>query len=763
MSCDITLGKKRRMIRNKIHCNNADSPSKTKNISPEERDITFIIDKKTKETMKIRSSFALKSKLISLKFQIPYYIENKKEIILVNDDDLFNFFHSTKNTTIYNYEFYTFFGKDNFNAQYKACQDDKWTNIKKLFYNNDYFCKEHLNSYFFISFKNVNFNFYNFRDTIKDHIPINVIEIFTKKGVGISTHMFLYFQKYRNTIRDNERFMPFLIFYYPQLKKAKTIDSLYFLLNYAIVNCFVYFNDYEEYATNLFDIIKTKGLYNINEIIFKIIKDILDICAKKKYLYRPRVIIDRYSFKLDENENFKNKLYKDSEELEYKLYIIYSFKEKKTNEVLYDYLTNNKPNNFMFSFTDTLYTNIEYLPSKYPKIYSKIYPKINNYIKLQNCPDFESAQKILESEYNEIKENLNEFYETDDIIFFYVNQFITLLEKKIDLKKNKTLFLNIPFEIFDFIELENEKIYLLIKSETGFKTLENISNNSVCSILKNPLFNKLNNYFKEGIIERAVIQLIKNENSPFGEFKLIYEIDCFLNIFKKKDYNFTINEVLEKIKTLKHYKRLKNQYSKIEYKGIPILIIPFYNNSKEWDLSFIIKNENDKKELCLIQISVNKTIKKIQIMLTYFINKQTYIKAKINEIYGIKVDNINILFILSNQIQSLDTIGFLRKYDIPFIFFNHYKEPFDFRDKDNNYLKEFKLLPEHNYQINKDKFDESLTYEANSELEYDDNYYMDMDNNSSYEDEDIYSDDKNIQLNDIIKNQFINDEKEIFF
>ena len=762
MSCDRALGKKRRMLRSFEYDNDSKAKLKNKHTSPEERIITFIIKKGDNDydnkKIKINSSYALKIELQKLKFQIPYFIENNQERILSNDDDLFYFFHSTNYSKIYNYEFYTFFNQPIFDEQYKASQEENWTNIKKLFYNQECFCNDHLSSYSLITFKKVNFNFYNFRDTVNDHIPINIIEIFTKKEVGISTHLFLYFQNYRNTIRENERFMPFLIFKFPELKTSKKIDSVYFLLNYAIVNCFVNFTDYEKYATHLFNLIKDNGLYKINDIIFEIIKDIKNICNEKKYSYQPRVIIDRYSFKLDEKEIFKNKLYKDSEELGYKLFIIYSFKEKKTNEVLYDYLVRKKPDNYMFSYTDTLYSKIEFLPSKYPHIYSQIYPKITNYIKLQNCSNEDSAQKILKSEYNEIQKELTDFYENDDIKNFYLNQCICFIEKEIDLNKNKSLFLNIPFEIFDFREFENEKekIYLYIKSETGFKNIETISNNSVILMLKHPLFNKLSNYIQGGIVEKAIIQIIKNGNSPFGKFKYLFKIDCFLNVFKKKDYDFTKSEIEEKIKKLKHYKRLKNKYSKIEYKGDQILIIPFNNNSKEWDLAFIIKNEKGNIELCLIQISINKTIKKIQIMLTNFINKQKYIKHKIKEIYGIQIDYTNILFILSKQMQNIETIEFMKKYNIPYIYFNHRKEPFDFRNKDNTYLNKFILSPEHHYQTNKKKFDESLTYDISDLLNYDNNdidIYL-----SDEEEEDTYSSGEYIPLTDIIENEFINDE-----
>ena len=277
MSCDRVLGKKRKMLRNVEHNNESKAPTKNKYSSPEERIITFIINNNNNKKIKIKSSYELKNELQKLKFQIPYFIGNNREIILSNDDELFNFFYSTNYSKIFNYKYYTFFDEPNFDEQYKASQEEKWTNIKKLYYNLEFFCKVHLSSYSLITFKKVNFNFYNFRDTVKDHIPINVIEIFAKKEIGISTHLFLYFQKYRNSIRDNEKFIPFLIFKFPELKTSRTINSLYFLLNYAVVNCFVYFDDYKKYSTRLFNLIKNKGIYRINEIIFEIIKDIKEI------------------------------------------------------------------------------------------------------------------------------------------------------------------------------------------------------------------------------------------------------------------------------------------------------------------------------------------------------------------------------------------------------------------------------------------------------------------------------------------------------
>ena len=139
----------------------------------------------------------------------------------------------------------------------------------------------------------------------------------------------------------------------------------------------------------------------------------------------------------------------------------------------------------------------------------------------------------------------------------------------------------------------------------------------------------MNNSLKGGLVEKAIIHLIKTNKSPFGKFDNILTIDCFLNNFKNKSYEFNKKERRKKIIKLKYYKNLKNLYEEYLYDGKPTLFIPFLSNSKEWDIGYLIKNvENGKIDLCLVQISINKSIKKIQQMLMNFYNKKTYIKKK---------------------------------------------------------------------------------------------------------------------------------------
>ena len=726
-----------------------------KKSSPEERIIIFVINSK-EFFLRINSTYSLINTLKLLNFEIPYYIDEGHEIILHDNLAINDFFHLGKKNKIYNYNYYSYFTEKDFENQYEASQINLSTNLRELFYGQNYFCKLHLSSYLFLRFKNVEFNFCKFRDTVYNGKTIDVIEIFAKKGLGISTYLFLYFDKYRNKEYAIQRFIPFLIFNYKELKAAKTIDECIFLLNFAIVNSFVSYKEYSDYSTKVFNLVKKYGGEKIEDIIFQIIKDIKKIWIKNKYYYRPCIIIDKYSFLFDDNETFKNNLYTECLNIKFTLFIVYSLNEKKSNMVLYEYLTNKKPSNFMFSYTDILYTYIDKLPSKYQVVYSKVYPKITNFIKIENCINLDSANKIMIDEKEEIENDLNGFYPTKEIKEFYINQLIDLTDKSIDLKNSKDLFLNIPFEIFDYYEIKGEKgkIVLNLKSETAKEVLDDISNNSILQIIKTPLFKKLDNFIKGGLIERAIIQIIKNNKRPFGKFENIISIDCFLNKFKDKTYNFTKKEKEEKIIKLKYYLKLKNKYKNFLYEDKPVLFVPFLNNSKEWDIAFLMKNKEGEIELCLIQISINKPIIKIQKMMANFKNKKNYIKKKIKMIYGIKINYVNILFILSKQLQDKKTIHFLNKYNIPYIYFNNKKGIQNFLYKDNSEITDFELGLEYHFTTNKEIIEKCLNYKKNNNTEFDD--FSAEDENIQNEDDEDDVDGSKITTSDIIYDQITN-------
>ena len=745
MSNEVLLGLKRR----KISENN--DTEEIKNESSAEKIITLVKNSNFQKKVQLSFFYSLKKELENLEFQIPYYIpDNKQVIVKILDNRLIHYFYTKKSITIYNYEYKTCFTKDIFETQKKSIlKDVNYLNIKELFYNNEALYPNHLKSYAYLSFRELSFYSDELESILYENSPFKIIEIFTKKGVGISTHLFLFFQRKRSIFGPKEGFIPFLIFNYPKLKAVKTISELNFLLNFAIVNCFLYYDEYVEYSKHVFELIKFHGLNYINDIIFDIIKDIRNI-NEKKNLNLPYVIIDRYIFSLDSDETFKKRLIFDAETLDSKIIFIYSLEEKKANEILYEYLAGNKTNKQMFFYTDTLYLNIGELPSKYPEIYSNMYPKINNYIKIQNCENVESAQKIMKSEQNEIIEHLSKFYETKEKKYYYINQYLYLINKEIDIKHIRQIFLNIPLEIFDFrkSKCQEGKIVFQLQSQTARNILEDISNITIFLMTQDSLLNRLNKPIQEFIIKKAIIQMMEKGETPFYKFENVYEIDSFLNSLRFKDYKCSSEKRKGLIKNLKFYKRLKDQYSKVKFDGKPTLIIPFNNKSKEWDLAFIFKNKLGKNELCLIQISVNIYIHKIQDMLTNFMNKIMFIKSKIREIYGIKIDFTNILFILSKQKQNPETIKFLKMYSIPFIFFNHYKGIIEFLNKDKSPLNEFRLLPEHHYESNKDKFENSLEYSSN-ELISDDEVENEVETNIPKDFE--------YDFNKIIKNKFYND------
>ena len=137
-------------------------PKKNKKNSPEERRIIFVVNSK-EFLLKISSASHLFYTLNRLKFDIPYYKKNGKEIILNDDDNIHIFFHSSENPKIYNYSSYSFFDENTFESQYKASQINLSSNLKELYFDNDYFCKLHLDNYLYLRFKNIEFNFKNFR------------------------------------------------------------------------------------------------------------------------------------------------------------------------------------------------------------------------------------------------------------------------------------------------------------------------------------------------------------------------------------------------------------------------------------------------------------------------------------------------------------------------------------------------------------------------------------------------------------------------
>ena len=136
-------------------------------------------------------------------------------------------------------------------------------------------------------------------------------------------------------------------------------------------------------------------------------------------------------------------------------------------------------------------------------------------------------------------------------------------------------------------------------------------------------------------------------------------------------------------------------------------------------------------------------------MLKHLINKNNYIKQKIFEIYNIKINETHILFILSEEEQNTDTIEFLNKFQLPFIYFNNDENNY-FKNKNHEYIKEFNLDVYTHFITNENLWNKAQLYKSdkNNEKKKEDN------NNENYEDDDSSLESENVinDINEIIHN-----------
>ena len=81
--------------------------------------ITFTIESYSYKYY-IKSVKDLQIKIKELNYSIPYYIDDEKEKLLVSNQDINDFFHSTKICILYNFKYSTFFSENIFENQYKV-------------------------------------------------------------------------------------------------------------------------------------------------------------------------------------------------------------------------------------------------------------------------------------------------------------------------------------------------------------------------------------------------------------------------------------------------------------------------------------------------------------------------------------------------------------------------------------------------------------------------------------------------------------------
>ena len=185
--------------------------------------------------------------------------------------------------------------------------------------------------------------------------------------------------------------------------------------------------------------------------------------------------------------------------------------------------------------------------------------------------------------------------------------------------------------------------------------------------------------------------------------------------------------------SLKGINDLKNKYKNFQF--FKCFIIKQKNNGKDWDAGVVIKYEENgviKFRLILLQISINKTIKQIQNIFLFLDRKLIFIKEKIFEILGIKINDTHILFIFNASTTSMDTHKFLNDFKIPFIVFSY--KIHDFLSNNFEKINFNILLDETNFDKNWDRWKLSIDYELCFMEQEEDAEIFDDEN----EEEDVY-------------------------
>ena len=106
--------------------------------------------------------------------------------------------------------------EDKFNEQYKCIPNvlqEESLYLDKFFFENSYYYENHSKNYEYICFNMYDLNLVDIRSICcTSEKNRKIIEIFTKKKVGITTYIHVFFSQLRTRIRTNERFIPFYNF-----------------------------------------------------------------------------------------------------------------------------------------------------------------------------------------------------------------------------------------------------------------------------------------------------------------------------------------------------------------------------------------------------------------------------------------------------------------------------------------------------------------------------------------------------------------------
>ena len=688
---------------------------KTK-ISPNSKLYFFIDENGNEASFRIKSGRDLKKKIHELEFEIPYYIDREGRQIIINN--IQKFFDSEINR-IYKLNEISLINQTEFDEQYDSIPNklaEEPLYLDKLFFNNKKMIPYHTSNYEYIFFKNFDLNFKDMRYICSStEKTTNIIEIFRKKNVGITTFLYIFYSQLRTRVIKADRFIPFILFNYSKLLSFKEHKILIETLYFNILNLFVEYIYYKKFCTKIYNNIIDCG-FNIPKIIITIITSYMEHIKEYDMGFVPCIIIDNFNPDFIQLQNDLIILQKN---YNFKVIFVYKLENRSCNRIILDYFIGIKNESFLMKYTNTLYENIGKLPNKYPQYFNEFSPIIENYLKINNCESEENVKQMISFDEEEIEKEIYKFYKNEqEIVNLYLNEILVLIDKPININKEfiQNIFLNIPLNVLDIEITENNNIKIKYSSKNAKKVIYKICSSSIINLL--PKLHELNidNFIKGGIFKRGITELFKKEKPIFGKIDEVIEFDRIINSFRnKKNYKFTDEEINNKFKKMKSIKKLKTQYKNFEFNER--IIITQNQNGKDWDIAIIEKDKNNNNliRLCLVLISINKTINEIQIILENFFDKQKYIKKKIKEILNIEINETHILFVLMRKTQNTNTLFFLNEYKIPFIYYDI--DTKSFIDEPIKYINSIKLDEKTLFNKNNLIWNESLKYNKNGKIQ----------------------------------------------
>lgn len=611
-----------------------------------------------------------------------------------------------------------------------------------FFYDTNKFSEFHFKNYKYLIFKDCNLNIVDLKEFCQTEQSCKIMEIYSPGGVGLSTYLYITFCNLRK--KENINFIYF------DLKIIENITKIIDIMKYIYfisMNLFSNFQDYNNFCRELFFYLTDKKVVEIGKIIIIIIQKYIQFIKKAHNKSNPFcIIIDSY---MDKTNHLYKKITEIQNKYYFKLLFTFLLDDGSANlKILESMIKDNIKETIIFF--DNLYKYIYLVPNKYQKIFKNFFPSIKNYLKINECNTEEEASNIYKQEMNNIKEEIFKFYNNNELtIQTYMSAIFLLIDKDIFLNNefNRNIFLNIPLNYFKIERIRTKTIKIKYNSSIVKKIWKKLCK----EIIINALFNfdniKFDNFIKGGIFEEGIKQIILKGNSFFGKIEKKIKFNCILDFFKKnKVYDFTYSELEKILSSSKIINKLKNKYTNFNF--INNFVINQKQNGKDWDMAYICKNNLNEIILFLIQISINKTINDIKIILEYLNKKIKVIKQKIYKILGVKINKVHILFIFKTSIDN-EVTYFCSKYNIPYIFYDYSKK--DFFDNNFEYIDYNDLLIRTSYENNYFKWKSALSYEPKkikTKKKLDEKNNDNSDSDSS----DFSYEKSNLDVNDIIIN-----------